>query len=182
MRKKPSIASSIMSAAASREAGSRRLSIALARRACACSWRPSRCSTPAQAGREPHPQRDRVGRHERDALQQGGVAVGELAGRDQRPGPGEEELDTRIGRRGIGQEPQRVSKPGRGARGRALCHGVAGLAQSRDGGRVPLPRGTLDMMRALHGGCTAGGERLGAPIVRAQSPAAAASTGRPPAG
>lgn len=32
--------------------------------------------------REPHPQRDRVGRDERDALQQGGVAVGELAGRD----------------------------------------------------------------------------------------------------
>ena len=123
-------------------------------------------------GREPHPQRDRFGRHELDALQQGGVAVGELAGRDQRPGPGEEELDTRIGRRGIGQESQRVSKPGCGAGGRALCHGVAGLTQSRDGGRVPLPRRTLNMMRALYRGCTAGGERLGAPLVRAQSPAA----------
>ena len=65
-----------------------------------------------------------------------------------------------------------MSKPGCGARRRALCHGVAGLAESRDGGRVPPPRGTLDMMRALDGGCTAGAERLGAPLVRAQSPAA----------
>ena len=110
--------------------------------------------------------------HQRDALKQGGVAVGELAGRDQCPGPGEEELDTRIGRRGVGQEPERVSKPGCGARGRALRHGLARLTESRDGGRVPLPRRTLDMMRALYGGCTAGGERLGAPIVSAQSPAA----------
>ena len=121
---------------------------------------------------EPHPQRDRFGRDEPDALQQGGVAVGELAGRDQRPGAGEQELDTRLGRRGIGQEPERVSEPGRGAGGRALRHGVAGFTQSRDGGRVTLPRGTLDMMRALYRGCTAGGERLGAPLVRAQSPAA----------
>lgn len=77
----------------------------------------------------------------------------------------------RIGRSGIGQEPERVSEPGCGARGRALCHSVAGLTESRDGGRVPLPRRTLDMMRALYGGCSAGGERLGAPLVRAQSPA-----------
>ena len=127
---------------------------------------------PGTGRREPHPQRDRVGRDEPDAVEQRRVAVGELAGRDERPRAGEEQLDPHLGRRGIGQEPERVSKPGCGARGRALCHGVTRLTQSRDGGRVALPRRALDMMRTLHRGCAAGGERLGASLVRAQSPTA----------
>ena len=65
-----------------------------------------------------------------------------------------------------------MSEPGRGAGGRALCDGVAGLTESRDGGRVPLPRRALDVVRALRRGCTAGGERLGAALVGAQPPAA----------
>ena len=44
--------------------------------------------------------------------------------------------------------------------------------KSGDGSRVALARRALDMMRALRRGCTAGGERLGAPLVRAQSPTA----------
>src|SRR5918996_2124357 len=96
----------------------------------------------------------------------------ELTGRDKRLRAGQEELDARLGRRAIGQEPERVSKPGRGARGRARCHGVAGLTESRDGPGVAVSRGRLNMMGALYGGGTARGERLGAALVRAQSPTA----------
>ncbi len=49
--------------------------------------------------REPHPQRDRLGRDEPDALQQRGVPVGELPGRDERPRAGEQQLDPHLGRR-----------------------------------------------------------------------------------
>ena len=97
---------------------------------------------------------------------------GELAGRDQSPRAGEEELDAHLGRRGVGQEPERVSKPDGGARGRALCDGVAGLTQGRDGGRVALPRRALDVVRAHCRGCAPGRERLVAARVGAQSPAA----------
>ena len=68
----------------------------LSRRACACSWRPSRCSTPAQAvvsrtrSATAPPGRARCSPAARRGL-------GEVAGRDQRPGAGEEELDPRIG-------------------------------------------------------------------------------------
>ena len=161
-----------MSAAASREAGSRRPSIALARRACACSWRPSRCSTPAQA----------VVSRTRNATDSAGTSP-MLSSSAEWPSANcpvatsalarERSSSTRcLGRRGLGQEPERVSKPGRGARGRALCGGLARLTESRDGGRVALPRRALDMMSALYRRCAARGERLGASLVRAQSPAA----------
>ena len=65
-----------------------------------------------------------------------------------------------------------MSKPGRGARGRALCRGVTRLTESRDGGRVALPRRAPDMMSTLYRRCAARGERLGASLVRAQSPTA----------
>ena len=55
-------------------------------------------------GCEPDPQRRRLGGGEREAVEQRGVAVVELAGGDQHPGPGEEQLDARLGRRGVGQE------------------------------------------------------------------------------
>ena len=44
--------------------------------------------------REPHPQRHGRGGNQRQTLEQGVVAVVELAGRDQHPGPGQEQLDT----------------------------------------------------------------------------------------
>ena len=121
---------------------------------------------------ETHPQCDRFRREELQALEQGGVPVGELPRCDQRPRAGEEQLDPHLGRRRAGQEPERLAKPRRGARWNAQGGGLPRLAQSGDGGRVALARRTFDVMRALRRGGTARGERLGASLVSAQSPTA----------
>ena len=60
----------------------------------------------AGAGRrEPHPECDRLGRDQPDALKEGGVALGELPARCQHPRAGEQELDARLGGSGLGEEP-----------------------------------------------------------------------------
>ena len=44
--------------------------------------------------RDPHPQCRRLGGDDGQTLEQRGMTVVELAGRDQHPGPSEEQLDT----------------------------------------------------------------------------------------
>ena len=77
-------------------------------------------------------------------------------------------------------EAQRACEPPRGGRRRMLRGRLAGLSKNRDRGRVALPRGALHVMRARHRRRTASGERAGAPLVRTEPPAAAASTRTPP--
>ena len=93
-----------MSATASGEPGSGSRLSALARRACASSWWPSRCSTPAHAVVSlVCNASDSLG-CERDALQQSGVALGELTGGGERSCTGEQELDALLGRARLREE------------------------------------------------------------------------------
>jgi hypothetical protein len=70
---------------------------------------------------ETHPQLDRPARDESDAFEQGGMALGELPGGDERPCPGKEEVDTLVDRCGLGKDPQRLSEPDGGTGGCTLC-------------------------------------------------------------
>ena len=76
------------------------------------------------------------------------------------------------------EQPERRFEPARRARRRALRGRLSGLAKDRDGGRVTGPRRILDVV-GTNRGRAPGRERLGAALVRAQPPAARASTRRP---
>ena len=118
-------ASSIISATALRRVAVRSRSSAPARRSCASSCRPSRCSTPAQATIS----RTRCAAspaRRREALEQRGVRCRRTGrSRPARRASGEQELDPLVGGRGLGQEPQRGAEPAAGARRGARRGGVA---------------------------------------------------------
>ena len=125
---------------------------------------------PGARRRELAAKRDRLLGHDREALQQGGVAVGELAGRGQRAGAGEEELDALVRQRSLRQEAQRACEPACGSRGCARRDLLSG--QNGDGGHVALARAALDVVCARWRGGAPRHERFGAALVRAQPPAA----------
>jgi len=62
------------------------------------------------------------------------------------------------------------------ARGRAMCGCLPGLAQRGDGRCVALSACSLDVVRAFYRAGAAGRDRVGGPLVRAQSPAAGADS------
>ena len=78
--------------------------------------------------RQLHAQADRVGRGERDALEQVGMALGEAALRGERAGPRQQQLDALLGGRVVGQEAQGGAEPAGGAGGGAKDRRRPGLA------------------------------------------------------
>ena len=76
------------------------------------------------------------------------MAVGEMTGRRQRPGTGEQKLDAVVRRRGLWEQPQRPTEPARGAFGREPCCCLARIAEDGDGGDVALARRPLDVVGA----------------------------------
>ncbi len=114
----------------------------------------------------------RLLRDDRDRLQQRLMAVGEMPRRRQRPGTGEQKLDALLRRRGLREQPQRRAEPPRGAFGREPCRCLAGLAQDGDGGDVALARRPLDVVGARRCRHSPRRERLGAPLVGPEPPAA----------
>ena len=137
---------------------------------------------PCAACGEPCSEIDRFVRHDRQALLQRAMAVLIAAGRSQRFGAGEEELDALFARRALGEQAKRRLEPARSARGRAVCGCVAGLPgglrrrRGRPAGRA------LDVVGAR--GCrrAARRERVGAALVRAEPPAARCRPRRPRGG
>ena len=95
-----------------------------------------------------------------------------LAGGGERGRARQQQLDALLGRRVAGEQAQRALEPARGGGRRAQRRGLAGLAQHRDGRRVAVPRRQLDVMRPRGDRSAARGERLGAALVRGESPAA----------
>ncbi len=100
------------------------------------------------------------------------MPVGELSRPDEPPRAGEKQFHSELARRGFRKEPQRATKKHRGARGSAQRGRLPGLTQSRNGSRVAAPRRALNMMRALGSRRAAGAKRVGAALVRPQSPTA----------
>src|SRR5215217_1680020 len=121
---------------------------------------------------EPGAQCDRVLGHDREALEQCGVAVGELAGRGQSTGAREEELDALIRPRARREETQRTREPACGSRGGTRCDLLSSFAEDGDGGHVALARAALDVVCARWRGGAPRRERLSTALVRAQAPAA----------
>jgi hypothetical protein len=113
-----------------------------------------------------------LARHDRDRLEQRAVGLPEAPRRGQRPGERREQADALPGRRGLGQEAQRGGEPVGRAVGRALEHRLAGLTQDRDRLAVAVTGGVLDVVGARRGRRSAGGQRVGAALVRAEPPAA----------
>jgi hypothetical protein len=110
--------------------------------------------------------------HDRDRLQQRFMTVGEMAGRCQRAGTGEQKLDALLRGRGLWEQPQRPTEPPRSALGREPCRCFAGLAEDGDGGDVTLARRLLDVVSARRRCHSLGRERLRAPLVGRKPPAA----------
>ena len=110
---------------------------------------------PGAGGGEPDPQRDGVGGDELGALEQGGMALGEVAAGRERARAREEKLDP-VRRGGIvSEQPQRICVPPGGALRGSVGGFLAGLAEDGDGPRVPLSAGALDVVCAFGGGCSA---------------------------
>ena len=127
---------------------------------------------PGTGAGEPGAQCVGVVGHDRDGLQQGAVAVGETAGRRQRPRAGEEELDALLRRRGLREEAQCLCEPVCGACRREPDGFLAGLAQDGGGADVALARRALDVVGARRRCSPSRRERLGAALVGAEPPAA----------
>src|SRR6266540_2586038 len=70
---------------------------------------------PRARSHEPGAQRDGVLGPDCDGLQQSAVAVGEMSGRGQRLGAGEEELDALLGGRVLWEQPKSTCEPAGGA-------------------------------------------------------------------
>jgi hypothetical protein len=123
-----------------------------------------RCYLPAK--------RQRVRGDHCDALQQGGVALAEAAGRRQRLRTREQELDALSCRCGVVEQVQCRAEPARRGRRSLQRRLLACLAQDRDRSGVAVARGALDVVRARRGAGTPLRQRLGDPLVCAHSPAA----------
>ena len=122
--------------------------------------------------RQLHAQIDRVGRREREALEQIGVALGEPALCGERAGAGEQELEALDGVALIRQQAQRGAEPASGARGGAQDRPGARLRQHGHRGQVPGTRGELHVMGARQRPRAAVGQDRRAALVGAEQPAA----------
>ena len=86
-----------MSEIASGAAGSGSWSRPATRRACASLVAAEQALDAGARRRQLHAEADRFGRGERDALEQIGMALGETPLRGERAGPGQQQLDSRLG-------------------------------------------------------------------------------------
>src|SRR5215207_2625797 len=127
---------------------------------------------PGACSCEPGAQCDRVLGHDCEALEQCGVAVGELSGRGQSTGAGEEEPDALIRPRARREETQRTCEPACGSGGGARCDLLSSFAEDGDRSHVALARAALDVVCARWRRGARRHERFGAALVRAQPPAA----------
>ena len=131
---------------------------------------PEEMLRPCTRSRETDAERHRVGGDEVEALEKSDVCIGEVPARGQGACAGEEKLDS-LGRRGIPPEQaQRDLEPAGGALRRPMDGRVAGLPQSRDSVRVPLPAGPLDVMCSLCGSRSASRQGVCTSFVGAQTP------------
>ena len=126
-----------------------------------------------------HALRGRLGRRQREALDQRGMALGELADRRERSRLRQQELDPLLDR-GVGwQEAESAAEPPCCAGRCSMRRCLAGGAQRRDGGQIALSCRALDVVRSSRCGCAAVLERASRPLVGAEPPACRASTRRP---
>ena len=159
-----------MSATASGEAGSSRSASASVSRWWAAVVEAEEVLRPGAGGGESDPQLDGIGGGELVALEQGGIALGEVAAGRERARARQEKLDP-VRRGGIvSEQPQRSPvPPSRALRG-TVGGFLAGLAQDGDGPGVPLPAGAFNMVGTFGGGCSTAAKGCGAPFVGTQEP------------
>ena len=111
-------------------------------------------------------------RQQLDALEQRGARLGEMAGRRLGAGERRQQLDALLRRGGVAEQPQGRREPARRACRRALRGLLAGLAENCDGVAVALRGGALEVVRACRRRRAARGQRLGASLMGAETPAA----------
>ena len=123
--------------------------------------------------RQPNPQRGRVGGDDAHALEQGRVALGEPAGGGERAAERASSSSTRSPRaRPRGGSAARASNQ-RAALAGARCAAASPASRSvADRGPIALARGELDVVGAGRRGRASPEQALGAPLVRAEPPAA----------
>ena len=97
-------------------------------------------------GRRPHPQGPGVVGQQRQARQQRGAALFVPAGRSLHVGTGQQQRRALLGGRVVGQQPERDVEPVRGERRRTVRERARGVAQDREGRRIPAPREALDVV------------------------------------
>jgi hypothetical protein len=122
--------------------------------------------------RQLHAKADGLGRGERDALEQVGMALGEASLRGERAGPRQQQADPLLGGRGVGHEAQRGAEPPGGAGGGAKDRRRSGLREYGHGRRISVARRELDVMRPRRRRRAALCEDLRAALVRAEQPPA----------
>ena len=122
--------------------------------------------------RQLHAKADRLGRGERDALEQVGMALGEASLRGERASPRQQQADPLLGGRGVGHEAQRGAEPPGGTGGGAKDRRRSGLREYGHGRRIPVARRELDVMRPRRRRRAALCEDLRAALVRAEQPPA----------
>ena len=100
------------------------------------------------------------------------MAFGEVSGTRQRAGSRQEQLDPLLGRGVVGDEPKRALEPPCGARGRTVGGGLACLTEGRDRDGIAVSGRQLHMVGSGRCRSAASCQRVGAPLVRTQPPAA----------
>ena len=102
-----------------------------------------------------HALRGRSGRRQREALDQRGMALGELADRRERSRLRQQKLDPLLDRACRPAAGESAAEPPCCAGRCPMRRRLAGGAQRRDGGQVALTRGALDVVRPSRRGCAA---------------------------